>query len=45
MKAIARNILLHHLQPNYVSRVGRPRLLELHYIIDRIGYVLRTECQ
>ena len=45
MKAIARNILLHHLQPNYVSRVGRPRLLELDYIIDRIGYVLRTGCQ
>ena len=45
MRAIARNILLHHLHPSYVSRKGRPRHLELSYILDRIAYVPRTGCQ
>lgn len=45
MKAVARNILLHHLQPNYVSRVGRPRIFALDYVLDRISFVLRTGCQ
>ena len=44
MKAIARNILLHHLHPSFVSRQGRPRHLELSYILDRIAYVLRAVC-
>ena len=45
-----RNILLTHIKT--VSRprcefrqVGRPRKLEVGYILDRIMYVLRTGCQ
>ena len=45
MNPIALNILLHHMRPDYVSRVGRPRTLELSYVLDRISYVLRTGCQ
>jgi hypothetical protein len=45
MKAIARNILLHHLRLNCVTRVGRPRHLEPVYVLERIAYVLRTGCQ
>ena len=45
MKAIARNILLHHLRTEYVSRAGRPRTLAPDYVLERIAHVLRTGCQ
>ena len=45
MKAIARNILLHHLRTDYVSRAGRPRTLAVDYVLERVAYVLRTGCQ
>jgi transposase len=45
MKAIARNILLHHLRTDYVSCTGRPRTLAVDYVLERIAYVLRTGCQ
>lgn len=45
MHSITLNILLNHLRPYYISTVGRPRTLELSYVLDRISYVLRTGCQ
>jgi hypothetical protein len=38
MNSIVLNILLHHIRPNYVSSLGRPRTLELYYVLDRISY-------
>ena len=37
MNPIALNLLLHRMRPDYVSRVGRPRTLELSYVLDRIS--------
>lgn len=36
---------MNHIRPHYTSKVGRPRTLELCYVLDRIVYVLRTGCQ
>ena len=39
------SILMNHLRLHYTSNMGRPRILELCYVLDRISYVLRTGCQ
>ena len=44
MKAIARNILLHHLRTDYVSRAGRPRTLAVEVLGAKAGDPITRDC-